>query len=325
MAATLDEDQIAALFAQAEDGVLPEAGSSQPARAGARVTTVDFSRPSKFSKELERELRRTHEVFCRTAATRLTGDLRSSLDLSVVGLGQLTWSNAVLGLGHDPVCGTVEIQPLGLRFIVTLERIFLLPLIDRLCGGTSPGVPPDRKFTEIDEVLAARVFRMFVEQMSLVWNDVAGLQLAFVGLEPDPSTANIAGLSEATLVMTLDMKVDTGSHALGLYFPFASIEPIINRFLTGQPEDDGDGPANAAAVRQAVGGVSLEVRAEVAAAHLTVDELVSFEVGDVIDLGPAGGGVTLCANDIPLYKAQPGRDGRKRAVQIIERVSDDER
>jgi flagellar motor switch protein FliM len=321
MSATLNEDQIAALFAQAEDGSIPEPSSAGAMRTGARVTTVDFSRPSKFSKELERELRRTHEVFCRTAATRLTGELRSSLDLSVVGLGQLTWSSATLGLGHDPVCGTVEIASLGLRFIVTLERLFLMPLVERLCGGHPTGVPTDRKFTEIDETLIARVFRMFVEQMSLVWQDVAGLQLDFVGLEPDPSTAHIAGLSEATLVMTMDMKIDTGSHAFGLYLPFASIEPVISKFLTGQPSDDDENaPANAAAVRGAVGTAPLELRAEVASADLTVDQLVSLEVGDVIELGPAASGITICAGDVPLYKAQAGRDGRKRAIQITSEV-----
>jgi flagellar motor switch protein FliM len=322
MSGSLNEDQIAAMFAQAEDGTLPEASDGRPVRTGARVTTVDFSRPSKFSKELERELRRLHEVFCRTAAGRLTGDLRSSLEMSVVGLGQQTWSTATLGLGHDPVCGTVEIVETGARFIVTLERLFLLPLFERLCGGHPTSRPSDRKFSEIDDVLAGRVFRMFVEQLSLIWQDVAGLELRLVGLEPDPSTAHIAGLSEATLVITLDMKVDTGSHGFGLYFPFASIEPLISKFLTGQPEDDADAPANAAAVRGAVGGVQIEVRAEVAAAHLTVDELISFGVGDVIDLGPAASGVTLCAGNIPLYRAQPGREGRNRAIQIIEEVRD---
>ena len=258
MSATLDDDQIAALFAQADDGTLPEQAGAHQGRTTSRVATVDFSRPTKFTKELERELRRTHEVFCRTASTRLTGELRSSLDLTVVGAGQLTWSSATLGLGHDPVCAIVEVRPGGHRFIVTLERLFLLPLFERLCGGHPSGVPADRKFSEIDEILAARVFGMFIEQMSLVWQDVAGLSLDFVGIEPDPQTARIAGLSEATMVLTLDMKVDTGSHGFGLYFPFSSIEPVISRFITGQPDGGEEAPAQAAAVREAIGGVGLE-------------------------------------------------------------------
>jgi flagellar motor switch protein FliM len=325
MSATLDEDQIAALFAQAEDGALPEPGDQQRTRAATRVATVDFSRPTKFTKDLEREIRRTQEVFCRTASTRLTGELRSSLDLTVVGAGQLTWSSATLGLGHDPVCGTVEIQPLGTRFIVTLERLFLLPLFERLCGGHPVGVPTDRKFTEIDETLAGRVFKMFVDQMSLVWQDVTDLQLKFLGLEPDPQTARIAGLSEATLVLTMDMKVDAGSHGFGIYMPFSSIEPVIGRFVTGAPDGGAEAPAQAAAVREAIGGVGLELRAEVATTEITVDDLLNLKVGDVVELGSAAQGVTVMAGDTPLYRAQPGREGRKRAVQIREGVVSDER
>jgi flagellar motor switch protein FliM len=323
MSATLDDDQIAALFAQAEDGDLPEPGAPQPGvRTASRVATVDFSRPTKFGKELERELRRLHEVFCRTASTRLTGELRSSLDLTVVGSGQLTWSSATLGLGHDPVCGTVEIRPLGLRFIVTLERLFLLPLFERLCGGQPVGIPGDRKFSEIDEVLAERVFSMFVEQMSLVWQDVAGLQLAFVGIEPDPQTARLAGLSEATLVLTLDMKVDTGSHGLGIYLPFNAIEPVVPKLVSGQLDAGDEAPAQAAAVREAIGHVGLEMRAEVGTADLTVDELVNLQIGDVVEVGPASNGVSVCAGDVTLYRGQPGREGRKRAVQITQEVMD---
>ena len=39
-----------------------------------------------------------------------------------------------------------------------------------------------------------------------------------------------------------------------------------------------------------------------------------------IELGPATGGISVCAGDVELYKGQPGRDGRKRAVQIVEEV-----
>jgi flagellar motor switch protein FliM len=322
MSATLNEDQIAALFAQAEEGDLPDPATQQRLRSASRVATVDFSRPTKFTKDLERELRRTQEVFCRTASTRLTGELRGALDLTVVGAGQLTWSSATLGLGHDPVCGVVQIRDTNLRFLLTLERLFLLPLFERLCGGQPTGVPKDRKFSEIDEILAARVFRLFVEQMSLVWHDTAGLQLEFIGIEPDPQTARIAGLSEATLVLTMDMKVDTGSHGLGLYLPFGAIEPVISKFVTGQPDGGDEAPAQAAAVRQAIGGVGLELRAEVATTDVTVEELLSLEIGDVIELGPAAQGITVKAGDTALYRAQPGRDGRKRAVQIREEINE---
>ena len=321
MSATLDDDQIASLFAQADEGTLPEPGAHQRGvRTASRVATVDFSRPTKFTKELEREIRRTHEVFCRTASTRLTGELRSSLELTVVGAGQLTWSSATLGLGHDPVCAIVEIKPGGQRFIVTLERLFLLPLFERLCGGHPTGIPADRKFSEIDEILAARVFSMFIEQMSLVWQDVAALQLEFVGIEPDPQTARLAGLSEATLVLTMDMKVDTGSHGLGMYFPFSSIEPVISRFITGPPDGGDEAPAQAAAVREAIGQVGLELRAEVGTVDVTVDELITLQIGDVIELGPATGGITVCAGDVELYTGKAGRDGRKRAIQIVGEV-----
>ena len=53
---------------------------------------------------------------------------------------------------------------------------------------------------------------------------------------------------------------------------------------------------------------------------MTGDELITLQIGDVIELGPASGGISVCAGDVELYKGQPGRDGRKRAVQITDEV-----
>jgi len=53
---------------------------------------------------------------------------------------------------------------------------------------------------------------------------------------------------------------------------------------------------------------------------VTVDQLITLQVGDVIELGPSTGGISVCAGDVELYKGQAGRDGRKRAVQIVEEV-----
>ena len=65
MSEHLDETQIEALFAGESEGAATVAPAAPTRRR--RIRTVDFSRPSTFSKEQERRLRRAHEVFCRTA------------------------------------------------------------------------------------------------------------------------------------------------------------------------------------------------------------------------------------------------------------------
>jgi flagellar motor switch protein FliM len=45
--------------------------------------------------------------------------------------------------------------------------------------------------------------------------------------------------------------------------------------------------------------------------------VVRLEPGDVVPLvTPAAGGVVLYADQVPLVTARPGRNGRRRAVQV---------
>ena len=58
------------------------------------MRTVDFTRPTKFTADQERRIKRALETFCRTASTRLSAELRMPLELEVINVSQLTWGNA---------------------------------------------------------------------------------------------------------------------------------------------------------------------------------------------------------------------------------------
>ena len=50
------------------------------------MRAVDFTRPTKFTADQERRLKRALEAFCRTASTRLSAELRVPLELEVIDL-----------------------------------------------------------------------------------------------------------------------------------------------------------------------------------------------------------------------------------------------
>jgi flagellar motor switch protein FliM len=76
-------------------------------------------------------------------------------------------------------------------------------------------------------------------------------------------------------------------------------------------------------MRAGVATVDVEIRAEVAATDLTVDEVLALEPGQVLRFGvPAAHGVRLFAGRVPAHRAQPGRNGNHRAVQVIGRLGD---
>jgi flagellar motor switch protein FliM len=316
MADTLSPDQIEALFTAAESGALPDS-SDAPRHRNARVTTVDFTRPSKFTKDQERSLRRAHETFCRTASTGLGADMRTAIDLEVVGVAQLNWSNALLEIGPDAVCAIVETQPGNTRILLSVERIFALTLIERQCGGSLVKVPADRRLTDIDMVMTKRIFRLFVEQLSLVWSEYAGVKLELADIEPEPGSAQLATLSEPTLLVTIEIRMNRGSFTLGVLLPWSSIEHVSGRIGGHEHDARSDDPRDELKMRHALGSVPVNLRAEIGSVEMTAAEVLALQEGDVVPLGSSKHGVTIYADDVPVHRARPGRDGGNRAVQVL--------
>lgn len=322
MSEVLSSDQIAAMFAAAEEGQLPDGDAARVKRPRARVTTVDFSRPSKFTKEQERQLRRAHETFCRTAGSRLSSELRTPVDLEIIGVKQLTWTTAAAEVPTESLSSIVNVNPVERCMLLTLERALVLSVVERLLGGDVDPAPEDRRLSEIDVVLAKQLVARLLEQLSIVWQDMAECDLELAEFDPDPQAAQLAPLSEPTVLLTIEARIGRSSFIVCLLLPYRCIEPIEDRLPRGaHHHGEGADEGSARLVEAAVGEATIELRAEVASVDLPAEEVLALKVGDLVRFeSPAGQGVTVYADDVPVHRARPGRSARRRAVQVLGRA-----
>jgi flagellar motor switch protein FliM len=319
----LSNEQVAALVAAAKEGSLPQR-SDQRQRRSRRVRTVDFTRPTKFTKDQQRRLELAHETFCQTASSRLSAELRAPMRLEVIDVNQLTWTNAIAEVVPDPALSAiVETVPHRTRFLLAIEMPLVLAFIERVLGGPVGRRIPLRKLSEIDRALASYVFEQLLDQLSVTWSDLAECQLRLVELEMQPETVQLAPLSEPTLCLSMEARMDRNSWMMTLLIPYRSVEPVAAR-LGIDAYDEASADADAAdRMRRALGSVDVELRAEVAARPLSTEEVLALKPGDILRFNRAvARGVTVFADETPVYRARPGRHGRRRAVQVIERLGE---
>jgi len=324
----LSSDQIAALVEAAKDGSLVEKSEEGRTRRSKRVRDIDFSRPTKFTQDQQRRIERSHEAFCRATGTRLSAEMRVEFELEVINVAQLTWATALTDVPSGSIYATVETVPLGSRLVVTAETGAVLWMVERLLGGglgADSARRPNRELTEIELTLTRRVFDTILDQLSMTWDELVGLQLRVLELETTVSNLQVAPPSEPTLSLTIEMRADGASSTISVLVPYRSIESVMHKLPTGHySELLGETAADeetTAAVRQALGGVEIELRAEVGGVELTIEEVLSLKEGDIVPLGVrASSGVLLCAGPVAVHRVQPGRNGRRRAVSVVERL-----
>jgi flagellar motor switch protein FliM len=314
----LSADAIAALVDAAREGRLPDEAPTPQRRRSMRA--VDFTRPTKFTSEQERRLNRSLEAFCRTASTRLSAELRMPIEFEVINSTQLTWSNAHAQVVPSSITALVEAKPIGTRLMLSCEQSLVLGAIELLLGGSDLGDLRERRLTDIDFALARHFSDRMCAQLSIIWTDLAGLELDVVGIETHMETAQMVSVSEPTLSFTIEARLGGVSSTIALLLPWSAIAPVADRFAS-RDEAPNRGADEIDRVRRAVGGVGMTVRAEVASIELPIEQVLALQPGDVLSLGaPAEAGVTLFADKVPVHRAKPGRSGSRRAVQIVERV-----
>lgn len=313
--ALMSEDAVAALVEAARRGDLPVDGDRMPLRR-ARVRKVDFSRPAKFSAEAERRLGRVLDTFCRTASTRLAAELRMPVELELINFAQLTWAGAHAELPEGALCATTTVTPVGTRVLLAAELQLVLSAVERLLGAGDGPPPADRKLTEIDAVVAQVFFTRLLGQLSAALQDTAGLELELEVLEGSMDCEALAGVSEPTLVATMEVRHDRRSSTLALLVPYASFAPVADAFESSAAEGVA-GPADPEVVQHALSEVDLTVHAEVAALEVPVEAVLAVAPGDLIRLGaPATSGVALTIGGVEVARGVPGRHGPHRAVQV---------
>ena len=318
MSESLTPEQIAALVEAAKQGELQDEAPAQAQRRSPRLRTVNFARPTKFTSDQERRLSRSLESFCRTASTRLSAELRVPIELEVIASTQLTFSTAQSQLPANSVCAVLEVNPIDTRLLMSAELSFVLCALEALLGAAPEHAPKDRRLTEIDWALARRLFQTMLGQLSLIWHDVADVELGLGALEGTTENAQIAPFSEPTLSLTIEARIARTSSTLSLLVPYCAIAPVAAAFS----QRDGAGPSGsedaAEAIDAALRGVEITMRAEVADTRMAVQDVLALKPGDVLRLdGQAASGITLYADQVPVHRARPGRNGLKRAAQVL--------
>ena len=327
---SLSNDQVAALVAAGRTPAADESPSDLPVverrRRPRRVREIDFSRPTKFTTDQMRRIERSHESFCRAVAAQLGTELRAEIELEIINLSQLTLAGALGDVPHATLYGVVRLEEVGTPLLLGLEMNAVTAMIERLLGGAGTPMPfsPEREMTEIERALARRVFSKIVDELSTVWVELFQVGLTLERLETQLMNVQLATPSEPTVAITIEFRFGELSATASLVVPYRSIEDVVGRLPSAQadgalaqPEDAHE----AAAIKATVSAVEVELRVEVGAVEIPLDRVLALRAGDVLPLGsPSSAGVTVFADGVATHRARPGRRGRRRAIEILERL-----
>ncbi len=303
----------------------PEAvgGRTHPRRGQRQVRTVDFSRPSKFTKDQLRTLQMLHEGFCRGASTYLSATVRSLADVTVTGAEQILYGEYVATLPVPSFSTVLELSPLGTAAMASIEMPLLFAMLDRMLGGPGPGSQRVRELTAIEQQLASSLTSRLLQELSVAWAELVPVEFKLRSVEMNAQFAQIAAVSEPSVLVTFNLSIGSASGDMQVCIPYRSIEQVVGNLTPHRyfASDEDAARVSRAEIMTELRSVTLPVRAVVGAQRLPISAVQSLKAGDVVPLGRrVSDGVSVMVGSTHAYRAAPGRDGRNIAVRVVERL-----
>ncbi len=192
--------------------------------------------------------------------------------------------------------------------------------LDRMLGGDGLGAPQRVELTEIERALSQRLMERLVAQLSLAWVESVGTTFELRHVDTQIANVQVVAPSEAVLGLTVEVKLDRGSSTFSVIFPHVAVEPVLEQLSVAHFGDRQEVDYDHGPVRAALLPIEVEMRVDVGAIELTLDEALRLQPGTMLEFGPIEGGVQLFGGETATHICRPGRIGEFRAVEVLAKM-----
>ena len=326
MTEVLSQDEIDQLLTAISAGDT-ETEDFRPVNDTRKIKIYDFKRPDKFSKEQIRTVSIMHETFARLTTTALSAQLRSMAHVHVASVDQLTYEEFIRSIPTPTTLAVINMDPLKGNAILEIDPSVTCSIIDRLFGGTGQGTRVQRDLTDSESSVREGIIVRILANMREAWTQVIDLRPRLGQIETNPQFAQIVPPSEMVVLVTLETKVGEEEGMMNFCIPYITIEPIISK-LSSQfwfsSVRRSSTTQYMGVLKEKLSTVDMDVVAEIGTINLSVRDVLSLRVGDVVRLSNVrvGDPFTLSVGSKKKFLCQAGVIGRKVAVQVLKKLAD---
>jgi flagellar motor switch protein FliM len=324
----LDQSEIDKLLAQAVEAGSPRQqliradGQKGGSEAALKVEPYDFRNPAFLSEVELRRLRLLHEDFIRYLSARLSLYMRMEFGLKMAQLTTVSYSKFTENLPNPTHLSMFKVEPLIGVGILDINPRLALTIADRLLGGRGHSVKADRYLTEIEVALIEDVIMIILEEWCGQWKVDQELRPLIIGQENNGRFLQTSPKDAIVLALTLEASFGDCSEQIQIGVPYYTIEPVVKRMQIRRQKD-----SSVAQVEKTVSWhaaydkITVPVRAEWQALELSLREVASLRLGDVIEMPHTVFADTrILLNGTPKFVGTVGLDTDRVAVQLTRKL-----
>lgn len=327
MADILSQDEVDLLLNAVSEGEIADAPREERATSQRNLSTYDFRRPERVSKEQLKGLQSLFEAFAREASIIFPSFLRTVVRIDLTSIDQLTYDEFILSVSRPTALSVVNMSPLEGNAVVEMSPSMVFPIIDRVLGGKGITLSEAREMTEIENRIIQRITMMMLDSLSRAWEQLIEFNLSVIQQESDPLIVQIVAGSEMVILVGYEVHIGETVGTMNFCVPLLVLSPILDQISQqahfSRKLSDEVAVLTRAAIKASLAKANLPVEVLLGNARLTLSEVAGLQVGDVIQLAasPTDPAVVRIGG-VERLLATPGRRGEVSAVRIVDFVRD---
>lgn len=326
MADILSQDEVDLLLNAVSEGEEDVGGSGADegrSEPETHLSTYDFRRPERVSKEQLKGLQSLFEAFAREVSVLFPPYLRTVVRVDLTSIDQLTYDEFILSVARPTSLSVVDMSPLEGTAVLEMSPSMVFPIVDRVLGGRGMTLSEPRELTEIENRIIGRIVMMILDSLRRSWDQLIEFDLKVVQQESDPLIVQIVAGSEMVVLVGYEVHIGDTVGTMNFCIPLLVLNPILDQIsqqahFARKPGGEQLEMTRNAILRRLL-RANVDVEVQLGAADLTLNDLASLRAGDVIQLDSSPyDTLPVLIGGLERFRAKPGRRREMSAAQLID-------
>jgi flagellar motor switch protein FliM len=252
----------------------------------------DFRNSDKLSKEHLRTLQVIHEAFARLITSSISGYLRSTVQIELISIEQVTYDEYVRSISASLI-NVLNVSPLSGQSMMEIDMRILFAMIDRLLGGAGEGhFKQGKDLTDVEKILAGNIVNRALAELAIAWQEIVPLDFTVATVETSAQFVQIVPGNDTVVLILLDVRLGEQQGAMSLAIPYMLLKPIVGRLHTHHWATSAAktrkhlAPKMAERLREMT---RVPIVARIGTSDVTVEAIDSLEIGEILPLNIARG------------------------------------
>jgi len=324
MADILSQDEVDLLLSAVAEGEVDSdiETASQSSSDAPMLTTYDFRRPERVSKEQLKGLQSLFEAFSREIGILLPPFLRTVVRVDLVSIDQLTYDEFILSVARPTSLSIIDMSPLEGRAVLELSPAMVFPIVDRVLGGKGVALAHPRELTEIEDRIVHRIVTMILDSWKRAWEQLIELDMKVINQESDPLIVQIVAGSEMVILVGYEIYIGESVGSMNMCVPLMVLNPILDQISSQSHFQRQLSPELSDMIRSEltknVLKTNITIEPILGQASITLNDIAHLQVGDVVTLNQNyDEPIEVRVGGKPRFWAQPGKKGEQSSIQLV--------